>query len=208
MIIEENRPEPNEGKVTYTYDHLDRLLYRNVYQGDVPHLRQASQGGYYSGYSDGTGKLAGQRKPKKLLYQDYYTYNNNGLRSVRRIYQPIVEILPAVYDEDPDTYTVTANIICKSPVIASGFIWIETTDAGEGKAKLMYKSMYTNNKFVLDYGSNTFDLNDDVQGIRFTGRNALGAITHTLNVNGNFIKAWTQIETGTLFSKTIFAQDV
>ena len=96
MIIEENRPEPNEGKVTYTYDHLDRLLYRNVYQGDVPHLRQAPYR-VQSG-TGGTGKLAGQRKPKKLLYQDYYTYNNNGLRSVRRIYQPIVEILPAVYD--------------------------------------------------------------------------------------------------------------
>lgn len=203
MIIEENRPEPNEGKVTYTYDHLDRLLYRNVYQGDVPHLRQAWSGGNYSGSTNSTGKLAGQRKPKKLLYQDYYTYNNNGLRSVRRIYQPIVEILPAVYDGDQDLNVLKANIICKSPVIASGFIWIETNDTNEGKIKLMYKSMYTTNKFV--FGGIPFDMGDSVYLFRFLGSNAIGPITHSITPSGPtmHIKAWAQVETGTLFSKTI-----
>ena len=197
MITDENRPEPNEGKVTYTYDHLDRLLYRNVYQGDAPHLRQSPTG---------TGKLAGQRKPKKLLYQDYYTYNNNGLRSVRRIYQPIVEILPAVYDGDQDLNVLKANIICKSPVIASGFIWIETNDTNEGKIKLMYKSMYTTNKFV--FGDNPAHLEDDVYLFRFLGSNAVGPITYTLSNAPHFAKAWAQVETGTLFSKTIQINEV
>ena len=199
MIIDENRPEPNEGKVTYTYDHLDRLLYRNVYQGDVPHLRQTNVRSFAD--SGGTGKLAGQRKPKKLLYQDYYTYNNNGLRSVRRIYQPIVET-PSFSRDANYRPILTTNIICKSPVIASGFMWIQTYDSNEGKIKLMYKGMYTTNKFVI--GNNPIHLEDEVYLFRFLVSNAVGSITYTLNSNVTyFVKAWAQVETGTLFSKTI-----
>ena len=205
MIIDENRPEPNEGKVTYTYDHLDRLLYRNVYQGDVPHLRQTS-GLDASGIGGGTGKLAGQRKPKKLLYQDYYTYNNNGLRSVRRIYQPIVET-PSFSRDENDYPILATNIICKSPVIASGFMWIQAGDSNEGKIKLMYKGMYTTNKFVI--GNNPIHLEDDVYLFRFLGSNAVGPITYTLNSNATyFVKAWAQVETGTLFSKTIQIDEI
>jgi hypothetical protein len=196
MIIEENRPEPNEGKVTYTYDHLDRLLYRNVYQGDVPHLRAVP---------NGTGKLAGQRKPKKLLYQDYYTYNNNGLRSVRRIYQPIVET-PSFSRDENDYPVLRTNIICKSPVIASGFMWVQTNDSNNGKIKLMYKSMYTTNKFVI--GNNPIHLEDDVYLFRFLGKNAVGPIAYTLNNDYYFVKAWAQVETGTLFSKTIQIDEI
>jgi hypothetical protein len=204
MIIDENRPEPNEGKVTYTYDHLDRLLYRNVYQGDVPHLRQTSERSYIG--SGGTGKLAGQRKPKKLLYQDYYTYNNNGLRSVRRIYQPIVET-PSFSRDENDYPILATNIICKSPVIASGFMWIQAGDSNEGKIKLMYKGMYTTNKFVI--GNNPIHLEDDVYLFRFLGSNAVGPITYTLNSNATyFVKAWAQVETGTLFSKTIQIDEI
>jgi hypothetical protein len=206
MIIDENRPEPNEGKVTYTYDHLDRLLYRNVYQGDVPHLRAVPNGGSYTSGSSATGKVAGQRKPKKLLYQDYYTYNNNGLRSVRRIYQPIVEA-PSFSRDENDYPILRTNIICKSPVIASGFMWVQTNDSNDGKIKLMYKSMYTTNKFVI--GNNPIHLEDDVYLFRFLGSNAVGPITYTLNSYAiHFVKAWAQVETGTLFSKTIQIDEI
>jgi hypothetical protein len=197
MIIDENRPEPNEGKVTYTYDHLDRLLYRNVYQGDAAHKR-------FTGVLDDQPRKAiivGERKPKKLLYQDYYTYNNNGLRSVRRIYQPIVEAPTFTFHEGD--YTIKTNIICKSPVIASGFMWIQTNDSNDAKIKLMYKGMYTPIKLVRGY-NNDGDLGDNVYSVRFIGKNATGTITYILPNNAYYLKAFAQIETGTLFSKTIY----
>jgi hypothetical protein len=207
MIIDENRPEPNEGKVTYTYDHLDRLLYRNVYQGDVPHLRAVPTGvgQYNSGNPASTGKLIGQRKPKKLLYQDYYTYNNNGLRSVKRIYQPIVEA--PTFNFDDGINTIKTNILCKSPVIVSGFMYIQTGDENEAKAKLMYKSMYTSIILVGGFNNNG-DLGDNVSSVRFIGKNATGTITHTLPNSVYYLKAFAQIETGTLFSKTIYIPEV
>lgn len=204
MIIDENRPEPNEGKVTYTYDHLDRLLYRNVYQGDAAHRRGTKN----TNDNPTVIKVAGARKPKKLLYQDYYTYNNNGLRSVRRIYQPIVETPTLTLDDNG--YTVKANILCKSPIIASGFIWINETNADTAKAKLMYKSMYTQASLAINvYNINPFDLGDGVEGIRFIGREAVGTISYPLNSGiTHYLKAYAQVETGTLFSKTIHLQEI
>jgi len=203
MIIEENRPEPNEGKVTYTYDHLDRLLYRNVYQGDAAHKR-------FTGVQDDLPQKAlivGERKPKKLLYQDYYTYNNNGLRSVRRIYQPIVEAPTSTYNSSLSAYTIKTNILCKSPVIVSGFMYIQTGDENEAKTKLIYKSMYTPIKLVRGF-SNDGSLGDNVSSVRFTGKNATGTITHTLPNESHYLKAFAQIETGTLFSKTIYIPEI
>jgi hypothetical protein len=81
-------------------------------------------------------------------------------------------------------------------------MWIQTNDSNDGKIKLMYKSMYTTNRFVI--GANPFGLDDNVYSYRFIGTNAVGPITYTLDSNATyFVKAWAQVETGTLFSKTI-----
>ncbi len=175
MALEFDQPKENEQYVKYVYDDKDRLYLRNVYQ-----LSLTKSGPFNVNIN----------KPKKLIYQDIYIYRNSqNPDEIRRIYQPIIE--PPTGTRVGSTLTFTSNIISKSTVYASGFIFdgdIET---------LMKRVQYP------DYGRlMTSSPSTEARG--FTGNNAVGIITHTRNSASTlYIKAYCMVETGILFSKTL-----
>jgi hypothetical protein len=172
MNTADDRPEPIEGKVTYTYDDHDRLLYRNVYEGD--RIDKSS-------FFDNPTPNSINDRPKKLLYQDVYLYNNHGVADIKRIYQPVIDIL-GVRDGN-DYAAVTAHITSRSKVLGSGFIY------SESKESLLSQFLYPQPSL----GSTSFK-----------GRHAAGTITQTIAINNTlYIKAYAIMETGTLFSKTL-----
>lgn len=179
-------PEPNEGLVTYTYDDYDRLLYRNVYQTDIKTQRSRfSSGSTLNSNTD--------FKPKKLLYQDVYDYNNLGQSTVKRVYQPVIEFVSAVRDSSTSAIIIlTANITCKSQVVASGFV--STTVSKEALLGAFLTPNTTSGNDLYDTAS-------------FRGENAVGTIVHTITQSPAaeiiWIKAYAVVATGTLFSKTI-----
>lgn len=179
MNTELDTPEPNESLVTYTYDDYDNLIYRNVYDGDRNSFSRR-----FGLYNDGFPVSNNTNfAPKKLLYQDVYTYNKTtGQRETRRVYQPIIEIS----GERPSTPTVNvwANIVCRSNVLASGFI--TSTD----KEAFVGQFLYPVQRSLFSAG--------------FKGKNATGYITQTFAETATlYIKAYAMIETGVLFSKTL-----
>jgi hypothetical protein len=171
--ISEDRPEINEGKVTYTYDDNDRLLYRNVYDGDRARR---------SIFNSGTVGNNLNFKPIKLLYQDVYLYNNAGVCDIKRIYQPEIDITG--YRDDDAFARVIAFVTCKSKVLATGFIW------NASKENLLESFLYPN--------KNLFN-NADYKGKRAVGELKKTII----NFSTIHVKAYVVMETGTLFSKTI-----
>lgn len=185
-----NEVKEDYNLVTETYDEWDRLLYVNYFRSDVPY--RGAIGGSF-----GLGVLSipsEDRRPKKLLYQDVYTYKEGTRRvapAVRRVYQPEIDFSAS---RDGSTITLTGHFICRSKVLASGFIW-NTTSAD----RTMLEALTPQNYFKPSI--------DAVPGITrqvYTGSNALGTKTYTIDNNDtHFIKAFVQIETGTLFSKTI-----
>jgi hypothetical protein len=176
MNKEQDRPEVIEGKVTYTYDDNDRLLYRNVYEGD--------RIGRSTLFAD-SASFSRQDKPKKLLYQDVYLYNNNGLSDIKRIYQPTIDIMGV--RNDNDAAVITAHITCRSKVLCSGFIYND--DLNPDKESILKKFLYPSRLL-----SNS----------QFRGRRAVGTIQTTIPNNVLLhVKAYAMMETGTLFSKTL-----
>lgn len=181
-----NEVKEDYNLVTETYDEWDRLLYVNYFRSDVPYRGATGGGVQYI--------PPGDRRPKKLLYQDVYTYKEGTRRvapSVRRVYQPEIGFSAS---RDGSTITLTGHFICRSKVLASGFIW-NTTSAD----RTMLEALTPQNYFK----PNQTPIPDITRQV-YTGSNALGTKTHTINSNDtHFIKAFVQIETGTLFSKTI-----
>jgi hypothetical protein len=176
MALEFDQPKENEQYVKYVYDDKDRLYLRNVYQLSLT--------------KSGPLNVA-INKPKKLIYQDIYIYRNSQTPDeIRRIYQPIIE--PPTGTRVGNTLTFTSNIISKSPVYASGFIFdgnIET---------LMKRAQYPDYRNLMSPPSNSPNTRS------FTSNNAIGIITHTRNSASTlYIKAYCMVETGTLFSRTL-----
>lgn len=171
--ILEDKPEINEGKVTYTYDDNDRLLYRNVYDGDRARR---------SIFNSGTVGNNLNFKPVKLLYQDVYLYNNAGVCDIKRIYQPEIDITG--YRDDDSFARITAYVTCKSKVLATGFIHAES------KEDLLQSFLYPNQGLYN---------NADYKGKNAIGE--LKKLI--ANFNTIYVKAYVVMETGTLFSKTI-----
>jgi hypothetical protein len=180
-----DKPEENEGLVTYTYDDYDRLLYRNVYQGD--RSRRSRFFLKSDGFQPTVWEQADKIGPKKLLYQDVYSYNNStGQKEVRRVYQPIIEISGI---RDQSGYAVaTANIICRSNVFASGFIYDTNKEA------LLQQFLYPSS----ERSDNLYRTATAI------GKDGVGTIQTTIqNTATLYVKAYAIVETGTLFSKTI-----
>lgn len=189
-----NEVKEDYNLVTETYDEWDRLLYVNYFRSDVPY--RGATGG-----DRGLGVLSipsEDRRPKKLLYQDVYTYKEGTRRvapAVRRVYQPEIDFSAS---RDGSTITLTGHFICRSKVLASGFIW-NTASADRTMLEALASPNYFNGVATVPDELRANNANQI-----YRGSNALGTKTHTINSNDtHFIKAFVQIETGTLFSKTI-----
>jgi len=175
--------DENENLVTYTYDEWDRILYKNVYKTDVP---------YRSAINANEGNIQvldeAVKRPKQLLYQDVYTYKEGMKRvapTIKRIYQPVIEFTATRVGS---TITMKGSFMCRSKVLASGFIYV--TDPEDLKRIIMQPSNYFK-------GTNT-------PNRTYRGSEALGTKIHTQNIGSSLsMRAFVQIETGTLFSKTI-----
>jgi hypothetical protein len=177
--------DENGNLVTYTYDEWDRILYKNVYKTDVP---------YRSAINANNGNIqnldTSVKRPKQLLYQDVYTYKK-GIRrvapAIRRVYQPVIDFTATKVS---NIITLKSSFMCKSKVLASGFIWsTSSSDATVGEAMMP---------------PNYFKGGGNLPRQVYTGANALGTKIHTINSGStHYVKAFVQIETGTLFSKTI-----
>jgi hypothetical protein len=184
--------EDNNILVTYTYDDLDRLIYKNYYKTDVPY---SISNGPRSGKS-----FVNEKKPKKLIYQDVYTYKGKRLLSpnIKRVHQPLIE---ASAIRVINQVTVSANIMCQSTVLASGFMWSTNNDT-------IFRAMLRPANF-FKYGDDSGNINMLDAGVSlpfksFKGPNAVGAKRHIITSSPTiYIKAFAQVETGTLFSKTI-----
>jgi hypothetical protein len=171
--------------VTETYDEWDRLLYVNYFKTDVP---------YRSAINAKDGNIqfldSGERRPKKLLYQDVYTYKEGTRRvapAIRRVYQPVIDFSAS---RNGSVITLNGSFICRSKVLTSGFIWSSDPQS------VMNEALMPPNYFKNSSGLNDRQL--------YRGANALGLRTHVINsASTRHIKAFVQIETGTLFSKTI-----
>jgi hypothetical protein len=177
MALEFDQPKENEQYVKYVYDDKDRLILRNVYQADVN----------YSGIR----RNRNYKKPKKLLYQDLYTYRNSQTPDYcRRIYQP--NIAPPTGTRVGSTVSFETNIISKSKVLASGFMWYTEKDL------LMKKAQYPDyNALYRSSGSaNNKTFAEDT--------NNVGKLNHTItSASTVYVKAYCMLETGILFSKTL-----
>jgi hypothetical protein len=175
MALDFDQPKENEQYVKYIYDDKDRLYLRNVYE--LPIIK--------------TGRInVNNTKPKKLLYQDLYIYRNSqNPDEIRRIYQPIITAPAGT--RNGNNLTFTSNIVSKSTVNASGFIFDENIDT------LMKRAQCPD---YNDYRFTTATFNRRV----FTGNNAVGQISYSLTFASTLhIKAFCMIETGILFSKTL-----
>jgi len=175
MALEFDQPKENEQYVKYVYDDKDRLYLRNVYQLTL------TKSGPLNVSID---------KPKKLIYQDLYIYRNSqNPDEIRRIYQPIVE--PPTGARVGNNLTFTSNIISKSTVYASGFIFDENIET------LMKRAQYPN--------YSEYRLSSNISNRRvFEGSSAVGNISHSMTIAPTlYIKAFCMIETGILFSKTL-----
>lgn len=175
----------NENLVTYTYDEWDRVLYKNVFRIDVPYRSSVNA------QNNSIQNIPQQdRKPKKLIYQDVYTYKNGTRKvapSIKRVHQPVIEFSASRVS---NIITLNGDITCRSKVLASGFIW-STTGVDATVAEAMMPPNY-----FKGAASATRQI--------YTGANALGTLTHTLtSASTHYVKAFAQVETGTLFSKTI-----
>lgn len=176
-----NEVKENYNLVTETYDDLDRLIYKNYYRTVTTYL--------ITGYSPT------YKRTKKLLYQDVYVYEGKKrIQShIKRVYQPIIEFT-SLTRQNSDV-TATANIACGSIVQASGFVWSDVPDKLVNlmcrPPNFLYEGFYpsTNN-------GGTY---------KFLQPNAVGQKIHTItNESGIYFKAFAQIETGVLFSKTLY----
>ena len=170
--------------VTYTYDHLDRILYKNVYQWEAPHITSDGQNPPYDSFRNVDLK---DRLQKKLLYQDVHVYKKNSRlpNAVKRVYQPLIDFYSAT--RNGNNLLFKANITCKSKIIASGFVFNISV---QSLANVCY---YPPN-FLYDQSS----FNTIVK----TKENAIGTITgSTTTSQPLYVRAFAQTETGILFSR-------
>ena len=168
--------------VTYTYDHLDRILYKNVYQWEAP---QITSDGFAPPIESFKNVNPSDRLQKKLLYQDVYKYKRNSRlpNAIKRVYQPLIDFFSAT--RDGNNLLFKANITCRSRVIASGFIH------NANIASLAEQCYYP-----PDYQY----LNENL-AIR-KNQNAIGTISYSITSSVPvYVRAFAQTETGTLFSK-------
>jgi len=168
-------PEMKANKITYTYDQYDRLYLKNYYLGTVPRAR-------YRRYKSSSPK------PKKLLYQDVYRYRSNTANQpyfVDRIYQPVIST-PVLTRDASNNITATASVVCKSPIVQSGFIYDYDPNA------LAVHVLYPSADFWR--GGNNANI----------GNNGIGQITlsfNTVTYSAVYVRAYCTMETGVLFSK-------
>lgn len=187
-----NEVKEDYNLVTETYDDLDRLIYRNYYKFDVPYTSALNPDP-----SSNQRLYVPQevRKPKKLLYQDVYTYKGERRLSpsIKRVYQPVIDFTATRVS---NTITLIGNFTCRSKILASGFIW--TT--------LNSEATVVNAMTPRDYFKSSIPLTGipSVSEQVYKGSSAIGTKTRTINsATTHYVKAFVQIETGTLFSKTI-----
>jgi len=182
MALDFDQPKENELLVRYVYDDIDRLILRNVYQIDT-NTSGLRGGSFPRKYT----------RPKKLLYQDLYTYRNSQTPDYsRRVYQPI--IAPPTGTRNGSTVSFSTSIICKSTIYGSGFIW-----RGSKNDLLLitqapsYRELASSNTGVFLDGRKVFTL-----------ESAIGQLNHTITTASTmYIKAFCMIETGILFSRTL-----
>ena len=163
-------------KITYTYDQYDRVYLKNYYLGTVPRARYNRT------------KSNSPFVPKKLLYQDVYRYRSNTANQpyfIDRIYQPIIST--PVLTRNSTVVTATASVTCKSPILQSGFIY----DSNTSLLKIL--TLYPNAGFWQG-GQN-----------KLLGNNGMGKITLQFDGGaGVYVKAYCTMETGVLFTKTVY----
>lgn len=195
-------PELNANKISYVYDKYDRMYIKNYYVGTVGRGRQ--KGARASKQTI----FVGQRKPKKLLYQDVYRYKDNhspDFFRIDRIYQPVISPVEIFYESPggyPKTKKFRSFITCKSPILGSGFIFF-IGNSGNRQSNLLRRTLYPDWDVYNPASGNT---NTDI--ILFPGDSGLGEITgqHTKTIPGPAgysVKAFCTIETGVLFSPSI-----
>jgi hypothetical protein len=178
--------EKDYNLVTETYDDWDRLIYKNYYRGVVP-----SRKGITS---------PNNKKPKKLLYQDVYVYEGKKRihSHIKRVYQPMIDFIGLARGGSENTIiTATANFSCGSIILVSGFVWSANQDS---LANLMCSPP---NFLVKSFGDEPNAL--FLRGTqKYLENNTLGQKVHSITEAGTvYFKAFAQIETGTLFSKTL-----
>ena len=176
--------EKDYNLVTETYDDWDRLIYKNYYRAVVP-SRQGSIP-WLSYYPN-------NKKPKKLLYQDVYVYEGKKrIQShIKRVYQPMIDFIGL--QRNSNNVTATANFSCGSIILVSGFIWSDTIDK---LANLMCRPP----NFLVEDFDNT---GNGTQ--KYLENNTVGQKVYTITGSSSpvYVKAFAQIETGTLFTKTL-----
>jgi hypothetical protein len=167
-------PEMKANKITYTYDQYDRVYLKNYYLGTVPRAR-------YGRYKSSSPI------PKKLLYQDIYRYRSNTANEpyfIDRIYQPIISI--PVLSRNGNDVTAIASVVCKSPIVQSGFIY--NTDVNALAVATMYPGI----------GFWRGGINANI------GNNGIGQINLLFTDPATvYVKAYCTMETGVLFSKAV-----
>ena len=185
-MITDYTPNETENLVTYTYDDYDRLLYRNVYRG-------------VASFRVGQIDPGWTKKPKKLLYQDVYTYE--GMKrinpSIKRVYQPVLDFVSLIRDGSSGHFvTAIGNFTCRSPILVSGFIWSINSNLLLNIATKP-KNFLKENPIASNVGS--------ASGFqKFLNPSTFGQKIYTFeNASTVYVKMFAQIETGTLFSKTL-----
>jgi hypothetical protein len=200
-----DKPEEFENLVTYTYDHLDRLLYRNVYKEDVPYMNVTNPTENWSFPNPlGPGSNIVDRPDKrfkKLLYQDVYNYKGKTRLSptIKRVYQPEISFTGAQRVGSSDSINLIANVTCRSKILASGFVWRNSLDN-------LRNFIFTPLDFYRVFVSNgSSQGGNSLNGEAVFGYpNCLGKIQYSFEENDElYVKVFAQIETGTLFSETL-----
>jgi len=169
---------PIEGTVTYTYDELDRVYLRNVYNDDTVQRARAP-----NGTSQGWVIGGKEQKPKKLIYQDIHYYNTNtgNISYVKRLYKPTIST-PV-----NNSGTITATVSSVSHIIAAGFHY--SNNENDFCFTVIQPNLLTRLNSYWHY-TTTIPLGTTV------------TLTKA-SAGAGYYKTFAVIETGTLFSKTL-----
>ena len=203
-------PELNANQISYVYDKYDRVYIKNYYLGTVGRGRQkATPPGRNAGAKVQKSVFVGEKKPKKLLYQDVYRYKDYytpDIFKIDRIYQPLIspiEITLNTGSRYPKRWEYRSFISCKSPILGSGFIYSDSNNSTTRKQTLLYRTLYPDWDI---YNPNSAHIPTGT--VLYIGTAGLGEIlgSYTKGIVGpgtRMVKAFCAVETGVLFSPAI-----
>ena len=172
-------------KTTYTYDQYDRVYLKNYYLGTIPRSR-------HSKTKPDINLSTHNTVPKKLLYQDVYRYKSNTANEpyfIDRVYQPVIST-PVLSVDNNNNLIMTSTVVCKSPIVQSGFIYSDNVN------NIATRTLYPDKRF--------WNLGNGYQ-YSVLGNSGLGKITFIFNYTWNtvYVKAYCTMETGVLFSPAV-----